>query len=85
MNSTSAGEGGGSFAAVDAGSFLLGFPGAPGCTTAGAAGSVCCPWAVAPGKRVAMLPARTKLCVRQLGNLLNVFMGMDPGFATHRN
>jgi len=33
-------------ALVDAGSVLLGFPGAPGCTTAGFAGSLCCARAV---------------------------------------
>src|ERR1041384_6183091 len=41
MNSTSAGDRGGSFPVVDAGSFLLGFPGAPGCTITGGAESVC--------------------------------------------
>src|SRR2546425_10922329 len=39
MNSTSACDRGGSVAFVDAGSVLLGLPGAPGCTTTG---SVCC-------------------------------------------
>src|SRR5229473_2827108 len=42
MNSTSACDRGGSVAFVDAGSVLLGLPGAPGCTTTGFAGSVCC-------------------------------------------
>jgi hypothetical protein len=42
MNSTSAGDRGGSVALVEAGSVLLGFPGAPGCTTTGVAGAVCC-------------------------------------------
>jgi hypothetical protein len=43
MNSTSACDGGGSVALVEGGSTLLGFPGAPGCTTTGAsAGWACC-------------------------------------------
>src|SRR5260370_39955859 len=42
MNSTSACERGSSLALVDAGRVLLGLPGAPGCTTTGVAGSVCC-------------------------------------------
>jgi len=41
MNSTSAGDLGGSVPFVDGGSVLLGLPGAPGCTTTGVAGSVC--------------------------------------------
>src|SRR5260370_35899901 len=41
-NSTSACDRGGSVALVDGGSVLLGLPGAPGCTTTGVAGSVCC-------------------------------------------
>src|SRR5258708_37371059 len=42
MNSTAGCERGGSLALVDGGRVLLGFPGAPGCTTTGVAGSVCC-------------------------------------------
>jgi hypothetical protein len=42
MKLTSASERGGSVARVDGGSVLLGFPGAPGCTTTGFAESVCC-------------------------------------------
>src|SRR5687767_3269642 len=42
MNCTSAGERGGSVALVDAGSVLVGWPGAPGCTTTGVAGLACC-------------------------------------------
>src|SRR6266478_10092695 len=42
MNSTSACDRGGSLARVEGGSILLGLPGAPGCTTTGGAGSVCC-------------------------------------------
>jgi len=41
MNSTSAGEVGGSVPFVDDGSARVGFPGAPGWTTTGA-GGVCC-------------------------------------------
>ena len=43
MNSISACDGRGNAARVDAGSFLLGCPGAPGCTTAGGAALAC--WA----------------------------------------
>jgi hypothetical protein len=42
MNSTSACDRGGSKPFVDAGSVLLGLPGAPGCTITGLAGSFCC-------------------------------------------
>jgi len=42
MNSTSFGERGGSVALVDGGSVRVGWPGAPGCTTTGVAGSACC-------------------------------------------
>jgi len=41
MNSTSPRENAVSWARVDAGNLLLGCPGAPGWTMAGAAGSVC--------------------------------------------
>jgi hypothetical protein len=42
MNSISACDGRGSVARVDAGSFLLGWPGAPGCTTTGLDAFACC-------------------------------------------
>src|SRR5215510_7263292 len=42
MNCTSAGEAGGSAPFVVGGRTLVGFPGAPGWTTTGAAGAVCC-------------------------------------------
>ena len=42
MNCTSAGERGGSVALVDGGSVRVGWPGAPGCTRVGGAGSACC-------------------------------------------
>jgi hypothetical protein len=42
MNSISAGDRGGKVPFVEDGSFLLGAPGAPGCTTAGFEVSVCC-------------------------------------------
>lgn len=42
MNSTSACESGGRVALVEDGSVLLGFPGAPGCTTTGLLESFCC-------------------------------------------
>jgi len=42
MNRTSAGEAGGSVALVVGGRTRVGFPGAPGWTTTGAAGAACC-------------------------------------------
>ena len=42
MNCTSDGEAGGSVALVDEGRVRVGFPGAPGWTTAGVDGEVCC-------------------------------------------
>jgi len=42
MNCTSAGEAGGSVALVVGGRVRVGFPGAPGWTTTGVAGSACC-------------------------------------------
>src|SRR5262245_56998864 len=42
MNSTSADDAGGSVALIVLGRERVGFPGAPGCTTTGFAGSVCC-------------------------------------------
>src|SRR5580700_3261275 len=56
MNATSAGDCGGRVARVDDGSILLGAPGAPGCTTTGFAGSVCCARATGP-KKTAKTPA----------------------------
>src|SRR3954470_19338739 len=42
MNCASAGEAGGSVARVVGGSWRVGFPGAPGWTTTGVEGAVCC-------------------------------------------
>src|SRR5215471_18224972 len=42
MNSTSARESGGNLAFVDGGRVLVGWPGAPGCTTTGVEESRCC-------------------------------------------
>src|SRR6266568_2086398 len=42
INSTFFGEAGGSVALVDGDRVRVGSPGAPGCTTIGAAGSACC-------------------------------------------
>jgi len=42
MNCTSAGEYGGNVARVEGGSARVGWPGAPGWTTTGVAGSACC-------------------------------------------
>src|ERR1700722_594985 len=56
MNSTSACDSGGSVALVEGGSVLLGFPGAPGCTTTGGvAESPCCARPEAQRKAVAAL------------------------------
>jgi hypothetical protein len=49
MNATSAGERCGKLGLVDAGSVLLGWPGALGCTTTGGEGEPAC-WAEAAGK-----------------------------------
>src|SRR6202051_4661639 len=67
MNSTSACDRGGSVALVDGGRVLLGLPGAPGCTTTGVAGSLCCAH-IADGKNpgeekktaAVLTPARTR-------------------------
>src|SRR6202035_63156 len=60
MNSTSACDRGGSAALVEGGSALLGFPGAPGCTTTGGgAESVCCACAAEQNKPAATLAARS--------------------------
>src|SRR5690349_7513084 len=58
MNSTSAGDRGGRVPFVDGGSVLLGFPGAPVCTTTGFAGlveaeSACCTPVAGPETSVA--------------------------------
>src|ERR1017187_5800767 len=58
MNSISACDGRGSVALVDAGSILLGCPGAPGCTTTGVAAFVCCARAEADKKPEQMIEAR---------------------------
>src|SRR5258708_16030363 len=42
MNCTSAGEAGGNVALIVGGTVRVGFPGAPGWTTTGVAGAVCC-------------------------------------------
>ncbi|MCM3903392.1 MAG: hypothetical protein ND866_16950 [Pyrinomonadaceae bacterium] len=57
MNRTSAGERGGSVALVDGGSVRVGWPGAPGCTTTGAAGSACCAQTGSENKPTRVLPA----------------------------
>src|ERR1700731_2533612 len=60
INSASACDRGGSFALVDGESVLLGFPGAPGCTTTGFAGSLCCARAV-ERKEAAGVPAASSM------------------------
>ena len=61
MNSTSFGEVGGRVGRVDGGSLLVGWPGAPGCTITGAAGSAC--WAQTGNENEAgrMIAARNEL------------------------
>jgi|ERR1043166_2774160 hypothetical protein len=58
MNSTSFCDRGGSFAVVEGGSFLLGWPGAPGCTTTGGGG--CCARARERKKSTGAPAARSK-------------------------
>src|SRR5262245_23313629 len=55
MNCTSASESGGSLAFVDGGRVLLGWPGAPGCTTTGAEESRCCVCALKQEKATALV------------------------------
>ncbi|MDQ6651977.1 MAG: hypothetical protein M3Y84_04445 [Acidobacteriota bacterium] len=57
MNSTSFGERGGSRALVDGGSFWVGWPGAPGCTTTGGAGDSACCAQTGSDKKHARAPA----------------------------
>ena len=58
---TSAGERGGSVALVDAGSVRVGWPGAPGCTTTGVAGSACCAQTGSENVPAMVLPAISQL------------------------
>src|SRR5260370_33002834 len=60
INSPSACDRSGSFALVDGGSVLLGFPGAPGCTITGLAGSLCCARA-GEHKEAAGVPAASSM------------------------
>src|SRR5215813_13124654 len=57
MNCASAGEVGGSAPLVAGGRTFVGFPGAPGWTTTGAAGSVCCAWTRKENKLVSAVAA----------------------------
>src|SRR2546422_1036880 len=57
MNCTSAGERGGGVALVEGGSVRIGWPGAPGCTTTGVAGSACCAQTGSENKPARILPA----------------------------
>src|ERR1700691_1292164 len=57
MNSTSACDHCGGAPFVVGGSVLLGFPGAPGCTTTGVAESLCCPCAAQQKQPAAPLAA----------------------------
>lgn len=58
MNATSAAERCGKVGLVDAGSVLLGWPGAPGCTTTGGEAEPAC-WAEAAGKGAEAPAAKT--------------------------
>jgi hypothetical protein len=58
MNSTSACDRGGNFAVVEAGSFLLGWPGAPGWMITGAAKSDFCALAAGTKKQLIAIAAR---------------------------
>src|SRR5258707_589425 len=60
INPPAACDRGGSFALVDGGSVLLGFPGAPGCTITGLAGSLSCARAVEQ-KEAAGVPAASSM------------------------
>src|SRR5580704_6755345 len=60
IKSTSAFESGVNVPFVDAGSCLLGWPGAPGCTTTGAAEFVCCARAGAGKRMLGAIAARSK-------------------------
>jgi hypothetical protein len=57
MNCTSAGETGGSVALVVGGRVRVGFPGAPGWTTTGLDGAVCCAQTRKENKLVSVLAA----------------------------
>ncbi|MDQ1390495.1 MAG: hypothetical protein QOF56_3949 [Acidobacteriaceae bacterium] len=62
MNSTSAGDRGGRIARVDDGRVLLGAPGAPGCTTTGLVGLVCCARAAEENKSAERLATTSNAC-----------------------
>src|SRR5215813_13181963 len=57
MNCTSAGEAGGSVPLIVGGRTFVGFPGAPGWTTTGAAGAACCAQTRTEGKLARILAA----------------------------
>ena len=61
MNCTSAGERGGSVALVDGGKVRVGWPGAPGWTTTGVAGLVCCAQTGSENNNASVLPAITPI------------------------
>ena len=85
MNSTSACDGCSNVALVEDGSVLLGFPGAPGCTTTGvsAAGASCARAEIDNelAKMLAAISVRTRatvflrLCLRWLGERRNFNLG----------
>jgi hypothetical protein len=59
MNCTSAGEAGGSLALDVLGRDRVGFPGAPGWTTTGGAGAVCCAQTIKENELARVLAAAT--------------------------
>ena len=63
MNCTSAGEVGGSVARVDGGNCLVGWPGAPGCTTTGPGEEDCCAWT---SENKPAIPAKIATAINQL-------------------
>jgi hypothetical protein len=75
MNFTSAGECGGNVARVEEGSVRVGWPGAPGWTTIGVAGSACCAETDSDNKhvRVAARSHSLRLVLHR-----KRFIGVDP-------
>jgi hypothetical protein len=81
MNSTSAVDRGGRTARVDEGSVLLGAPGAPGCTTTGVAGSVCCAHIAGETKTAEALAASNVRSTIPRAEPSGDLISCDPGFA----
>src|SRR5687768_4014668 len=69
MNRTSAGDRGGRVALVEGGNLRVGWPGAPGCTTTGAEGLVCCAQTRTDNEPASMPTSRSN--PRQIDILIN--------------